>query len=119
MQFTLSRASEGEAPLNVLASVACIDSTAGSTIEDMATITIRNIDEDTKRKLQLRAALNGRSMEAEARELIKQHANEEPADFRPEGGLGTAIHRRFAKLGGVELEIPPRTFSNRPIPKFD
>jgi phosphopantothenoylcysteine decarboxylase/phosphopantothenate--cysteine ligase len=36
----------------------------------MATIVIRNLDETVKRKLQVRAALNGRSMEAEARELL-------------------------------------------------
>jgi plasmid stability protein len=34
----------------------------------MATITIRNLDENVKRALQVRAALNGRSMEAEARD---------------------------------------------------
>ena len=38
----------------------------------MATITIRNLDETVKRRLQVRAALNGRSMEAEARELLSE-----------------------------------------------
>jgi plasmid stability protein len=77
----------------------------------MATITIRNLDETVKRKLQVRAALNGRSMEAEARELLAQlAANESPL---PRQGLGTAIHKQFAALGGVELEIPPRQFSSR------
>lgn len=83
----------------------------------MPTITIRNLDETVKRKLQVRAALNGRSMEAEAREVLSQHLVNEPAPLRM--GLGTAIHRRFAALGGVELEIPPRQFSSRPVPKFD
>ena len=83
----------------------------------MATITIRNLDDSVKRKLQVRAALNGRSMEAEARDVLSQLATNE-SDF-PRQGLGTAIHRRFAALGGVELEIPPRQFSIRPIPKFD
>lgn len=83
----------------------------------MATITIRNIDETIKRKLQVRAALNGRSMEAEAREMLSQLAANGPAP--PTQGLGTAIHRRFASLGGVELEIPPRQFSSRSIPSFD
>jgi len=36
----------------------------------MATIVIRKLDETVKRKLQVRAALNGRSMEAEAREIL-------------------------------------------------
>ncbi|HWE86588.1 MAG TPA: hypothetical protein VG267_16720 [Terracidiphilus sp.] len=79
----------------------------------MATITIRNIDEDTKRKLQVRAALNGRSMEAEAREALRALANEEWTNLGQEGGLASAIHRRFAKLGGVELEIPERGHVSR------
>ena len=77
----------------------------------MATITIRNLDESVKRKLQVRAALNGRSMEAEVRELLSRLAAIEPP--LPTQGLGTAIHNRFAALGGVELEIPPRQFSSR------
>ncbi|MGH9605166.1 MAG: FitA-like ribbon-helix-helix domain-containing protein [Terracidiphilus sp.] len=84
----------------------------------MATITIRKLDETVKRKLQVRAALNGRSMEAEARAaLSEQVADSTPAD--PREGLGTAIHRRFAALGGVDFKIPPRQFSTRPLPKFD
>ena len=83
----------------------------------MATLTIRNLDEKVKRKLQIRAAINGRSMEAEAREMISVLATGSPA--APRQGLGTAIHKRFAALGGVELVIPPRQFSSRPIPKFD
>ena len=83
----------------------------------MATIIIRNLDETVKRRLQVRAALNGRSMEAEAREVLSQlAANESPL---PRQGLGTAIQRRFAALGGVELQIPSRQFSSRPIPTFD
>jgi plasmid stability protein len=85
--------------------------------DSMATITIRNLDETVKRRLQVRAALNGRSMEAEAREMLSQMATNGSA--APRQGLGTAIHKRFAALGGVELEIPPRQFSSRPIPKFD
>lgn len=72
----------------------------------MPTITIRNLDETVKRKLQVRAALNGRSMEAEARDLLSKLALDE-FDL-PKQGLGTAIHKRFAAAGGVELEIPTR-----------
>jgi len=83
----------------------------------MATLTIRNLDEKVKRRLQVRAALNGRSMEAEARELLSELATSSPA--APRVGLGAAIHKRFAALGGVELVIPPREFSSRPLLKFD
>jgi plasmid stability protein len=38
----------------------------------MASITIRNLDDDLKRRLRVRAAENGRSMEEEAREILRQ-----------------------------------------------
>ncbi len=92
----------------------------------MATIVIRNLDEKVKRRLQLRAALNGRSMEAEARATLSDLLEESPTDealtvkpSRDQVDIGTAIHRRFAALGGVDLKIPTRTFSTRKPPKFD
>jgi len=85
----------------------------------MATLTIRNLDETVKRKLQVRAALNGRSMEAEAREALSESIERTAGSDEQEEDLGTAIHKRFAAFGGVELEIPPRQFSTRPIPTFD
>ena len=85
----------------------------------MATIVIRNLDEKVKRNLQVRAAMNGRSMEAEARELLAERLSEVKRRNPKEVDLGTAIHRRFAAVGGVDLELPPRTFSNRPLPSFD
>jgi plasmid stability protein len=81
----------------------------------MATLTIRNLDEKTKRALQVRAALNGRSMEAEVREMISSQIADKPAKSV---GLGTAIHDLFAPLGGVELQIPPRRKSHRQTPTF-
>jgi plasmid stability protein len=80
----------------------------------MATITIRNLDETVKRDLQVRAAINGRSMEAEVRALLSELAKKGQGTAPPAEGLGTAIHRRFAAIGGVDLPIPPRQFSNRP-----
>lgn len=71
----------------------------------MASITIRQLEETTKRKLRLRAAQHGRSMEQEAREILKAAVNqpvEQPKD------LVEAIRKRFAKYGGVDLHIPPR-----------
>jgi plasmid stability protein len=75
----------------------------------MATITIRNLDEKVKRDLQVRAALNGRSMEAEVRETLSQSTRKDQAAPRPR--LGTALPKRFAHFGGVELQIPPRQSS--------
>jgi antitoxin FitA len=92
----------------------------------MATIVIRNLDETVKRKLKVRAALNGRSMEAEARAALNDLSEESPAEDaravkarRENFNIATAIHRRFAGLGADDIPIPPRTFSNRPLPKFD
>ena len=52
----------------------------------MATITIRNLDEEVKRRLRLRGAQNGRSMEAEARIILAQGvlaSSQTPAPPRP------------------------------------
>jgi plasmid stability protein len=87
----------------------------------MATLTIRNLDESVKRELRMRAARNGRSMESEVRELLSEvlQRNSHESAAKPEEDLGTAIRNLFAPLGGVELQIPPRGKSTRPIPKFD
>lgn len=74
-------------------------------IDRMASITIRKLPENTKRRLRMRAARNGRSMEQEARELLE--AGLAQTDPKSEN-LGEIIHRRFAALGGVDLKIPPR-----------
>lgn len=65
----------------------------------MASITVRNLDDDLKRRLRVRAAENGRSMEAEVREILR-HAVSPPS--APQN-LGQSIHERFAAIGGVEL----------------
>jgi antitoxin FitA len=74
------------------------------TEEVMASITIRNLDDSLKRALRIRAAEHGRSMEEEAREILRQAIGKAPANRN----LGEAIHRRFAALGGADLELPPR-----------
>ena len=71
----------------------------------MASITIRNLEETTKRKLKVRAAMHGHSMEQEAREILKGALSSAP---KKPVNLADAIRRRFAPLGGVELEPLPR-----------
>ena len=71
----------------------------------MASITIRQLEENTERKLRIRAARHGRSMEQEAREILKAALNQPE---QPPADLGEAIRRRFAPFGGVDLKIPPR-----------
>ena len=71
----------------------------------MASITIRQLPEATKRKLRMRAAQNGRSMEQDAREILKNELSKAPQTGKD---LVKAIREIFEPLGGVELEIPPR-----------
>jgi plasmid stability protein len=79
----------------------------------MATLTIRNVPDETKRRLRIRAAEHGHSMEAELRAIVER-ALESPKPAK-ETGLGERIHRRFAKLGGVELKLPERTPAREPL----
>ena len=71
----------------------------------MASITIRNLDDYLKRRLSVRAAEMGRSMEEEAREIIR-HALGPPS---APGNLGQSIHARFAELGGIDFAANART----------
>jgi plasmid stability protein len=52
----------------------------------MAEITIRNLDDQVKRSLQVRAARNGRSMEAEALAILTVIVNYMPTAEMPEQG---------------------------------
>ncbi|MCL4795118.1 MAG: hypothetical protein KJZ84_21750 [Bryobacteraceae bacterium] len=71
----------------------------------MATLTIRKLDERLKARLRIRAARHGRSMEEEARVILKSGLDrQEP----PPGNPAAAIREIFEPLGGVELELPSR-----------
>lgn len=78
----------------------------------MAVMTIRNIDDAIKTRLRLRAARHGKSMEEEARDILRAALSTEPAQSH---GLGHAIHERFAALGGVDLPEVPREPSREPV----
>ena len=81
----------------------------------MASITVRNLDDGLKRRLRIRAAENGRSMEQEVRDILRVTLEEEEAPVR---NLGTAIHELFKPFGGVDLELPHREQMREP-PRFD
>ena len=81
----------------------------------MASITVRNLDDEVKRKLRIRAAEHGCSMEAEVREILAEAVANDP---EPRKGLGTQIHELFKPLGGVDLELPSREPMREP-PTFD
>jgi plasmid stability protein len=70
----------------------------------MATLTIRDLDESVKTRLRVRAAQNGRSMEAEARSILGAALTA----TEPRRGLGSRIHQRFADLDDLALPLPSR-----------
>ena len=81
----------------------------------MASLTIRNLDERVKAQLRIQAARHGRSMEEEARNILKRAIEAAaPASEAQPVGLGSRIHAHFAQLGGVELELPTRTSEPAP-----
>ena len=81
----------------------------------MASITVRNLEEGLKQRLRIRAAENGKSMEQEARDILRAALDEEAPPAR---NLGTAIHELFKPFGDVDLDIPPR-HPMRGVPQFD
>lgn len=86
----------------------------------MASITIRNLEDDMKARLRMRAAQHGHSMEAEVRSILREALCHEAAQERP---LPIRIRERFAAVyqqhGDLdELPIPPRQAVRVP-PQFD
>ena len=78
----------------------------------MASLTIRNLEDSLKERLRVRAARHGRSMEEEARQLLRRAVLREKAS----AGLGTRIARRFTEAG---IELPEATRAQpRPAPAF-
>jgi plasmid stability protein len=71
----------------------------------MASITIRKLDDQTKARLRVRAAHHRRSMEEEARNILRAALAEDAATPR---NLADAIRRRFRPLGGIDLRLPAR-----------
>ncbi|MCU7247894.1 FitA-like ribbon-helix-helix domain-containing protein [Pseudomonas koreensis] len=71
----------------------------------MASITIRNLDDEIKEQLRIAAAHNGHSMEEEARLILGRAL----ATIGRAGGLGSRIRNRFRDVEGVELDLPARS----------
>ena len=76
----------------------------------MASITIRNLDDDVKHRLRVRAAMHGHSMEEEARAIL-HHATGE-AD--PPRNLATAIRTRVAPSNRMDPGLPVREAMREP-----
>ena len=78
----------------------------------MATVTIHDLDENLEVRLRQRADLYGRSIEDEARKILQSALG---ADEPKNENMAEAIHVRFARLGGVNLEQIERTPMPDPI----
>lgn len=72
----------------------------------MPAITIRQVDGDTKRRLRLRAAANGRSMEAEAPEILRSTLS---AQLRIDLTWIDVLRQAAVEVGGVDLDLPADT----------
>jgi plasmid stability protein len=81
----------------------------------MAQILVRNLEDRLKIRLQRRAKRNGHSMEAEAREILRNALKEEEA---PAVGFGTASVALFIGLKEGEEIHEWRGFPLKPI-SFD
>jgi plasmid stability protein len=71
----------------------------------MASLTIRNLEEALKSRLRVQAATHGRSMEEEARALLRAALS---LEGHGASGLGSAVNALFRPVGGLDIFIPPR-----------
>ena len=78
----------------------------------MASMTIRDLDEKLKARLRMQAARHGRSMEEEARDILRTAL---AAKSSRAGTLVDSIRARIEPLGGVELDIAPREAMREPV----
>jgi plasmid stability protein len=77
----------------------------------MAQIVVRQLDDDVKAKLQVRARKHGRSTEEEVREILRNAVRDERS---APPGLGTRISARFVKVGLDEPIAEARGHPGRP-----
>jgi plasmid stability protein len=93
-----------------------LNGASNAIIDSMGTLTIRQLDDSVKAKLRVRAAEHGKSMEEEAREILRQ-AVAAPAAAETGADWVSRIRERLKPFGGVDLELPPHLPPRKP-PKF-
>ena len=76
----------------------------------MASITIRNLDDEVKARLRVRAAGNGRSIEEEVRLILREAVGHKPSSRN----LVSIIRSHFGPSNGVDLELPSREPGREP-----
>lgn len=80
----------------------------------MAQILVRNLEDRLKTRLQRRAKRHGRSMEEEAREILRNALYQEEIPKRALGseivalfsGSGVYLDEPIAEIRGMRMEIP-------------
>lgn len=77
----------------------------------MASLTIRNFDDQLKTLLRLQAVRHGCSMEQEARDILRRAVQAQSAGV----GFAKKISQRFAGLNADELPIPKRRATRLPV----
>lgn len=105
--FEAPRTSHTEGPVGGGACGRTIDSIDCNAIVDatVASITIRKLDPETKERLRVRAAQRQRSMEEEARHILREALAREELE---QTNLAESIKARFKQFGGVDLKVAPR-----------
>lgn len=78
----------------------------------MASMTIRNLDDQLKARLRVQAARHGRSMEDEARDILRVALSVKSSRAT---SLVDSIRSRIEQVGGVELEFAPREAMRDPL----
>lgn len=76
----------------------------------MASLTIRNLDDQLKTLLRMQAVRHGCSMEQEARDILRQAVLAQSSEVN----FADRIRQRFAGLDGADLPIPPRQAARLP-----
>jgi antitoxin FitA len=88
----------------------------------MASVTIRNLDLDTKQKLREQAARHGNSMEEELRTIVRAAVNDNPQTKKTmenhESVWDIFLELR-KKYGTFELELPKRSTLADSPPSFE
>lgn len=94
-------------PLTATAYLSMLSMTAQCGGATVATLTIRNLSDQTHRALKERASRHNRSMEAEVRAILEETVHQRRAP------LSALLQEIRETTGGFDLELPPRTASRQ------
>jgi plasmid stability protein len=83
----------------------------------LTTLTIPDVDDALKLRLEARAGLHGKSIEAEARDILSEVLGEPEPEPCP-NNLNAAIRNIVEPIGGIDLDIPAREPIREP-PRFE